>query len=289
MPDPETDTGLLTNRGLIEGTRDQDWAAGTIAYRVVVTDGNWEPYLSPGKKQVTQGLEPMNCTVHAVISCIQAQEFKLSGAMREYDERATAVMAGNTMDGNYVWKSVDSVRNNGLLAAGLWPLPNKFPLEWNDYYTAVPLNFVNLMTHWKDRRLVQYETIDPSVESLKYHLKQAPVVVTIPGHAINAFLVTNIKKYQDSYEPYLKQYGPNYLSATKVVLTIKNSMINEGDTVRGEGETDVFKIRSGKKDQYINGEAFEVLNGKWAEVKTVNAQELAAFPSGKVYIVVSQE
>lgn len=280
------------NRGLLEGTRDTDWAAGTIAYRVVVTDGNWQPYLSQGKKQVVQGLEPMNCTVHAIISVVQAQEFKLSGTLNEYDERPTAILAGNTLMGNYVWKSADSVRNNGLLRAGRWPLPNKNPLEWDDYYSFVPLDLINEMAHWKDRRLVQYETVDPSVASLKYHLKQAPIVVTIPGHAVNAFVIASegdIKKYQDSYEPYIKQYGPNYLSATKVVLTIKNSMITEGDTVRAENGTDVFKIRSGKKDQYINGEAFEVLNGKWAEIKTVNANELAAFPEGKVYIVVSQE
>ena len=61
---------------------------------------------------------------------------------------------------------------------------------------------------------------------------------------------------------------------------------------------DVFRLRTLKlpdgsttvvKDQFVNGEAFEVLDGRWDKIETVNQDDLDAIKDGKVLIVVNQE
>ena len=57
---------------------------------------------------------------------------------------------------------------------------------------------------------------------------------------------------------------------------------------------DVYRLRilpdgSQVKDQFINGEAFEVLDGRWDKIETVSQADLDAIKDGKVLIVVNQE
>jgi hypothetical protein len=119
--------------------------------------------------------------------------------------------------GNYLWKVGDSIRKDGLVDESLWSAPN--PLTWNAYYTPPTIEVINKGKEFLTEWIVNYEFVDFDKATLIHHLKQAPIQVTLPGHAILNFLTTDqVIKYFDSYEPWIKE-TQSVVSALKLVLT----------------------------------------------------------------------
>ena len=52
---------------------------------------------------------------------------------------------------------------------------------------------------------------------------------------------------------------------------------------------DVFRLRNGEKDLFLNKESFEALDGRWASIETITQSELDAIPDGFVLIAVKSE
>jgi hypothetical protein len=105
----------------------------------------------------------------------------------------------------------------------LWPAPTNF--QWADYYTAPPIEVINKAKEFLLDWQINYEIIDWNKDVLMYHLKQSPLQVTIPGHAImNFFTTADIIRYFDTYSPYIKE-TQQIGSALKYVLTRKKKIM----------------------------------------------------------------
>ena len=121
------------------------------------------------------------------------------------------------------------------------------------------------------------------LSNLQHELEHAPLQAIIPGHAVLNFnSPTDLKKYQDSYEPFLKVWQPSFHYIVKIVLTKKvDRLVTAGK--------DVFRVRNGKKDLFLNAGSFQILDGRWDKIEKVTQAELDLLPDGNVLIGVSQE
>lgn len=222
---------MVKNFGVIEGQRDTDWLGGSIPYEVRNPSGDWTSYLPPGEWQANHLVDTMACVTFSALNSIETQYKFLTGIHREFADRFTAKMSGTTDKGNYLYLVGDSIREHsdgsgdGLVDELEWPAPLDY--TWGSYYEEIP-QFIKdkgrqFLKEWK----IQYEFINFDRDSLIHHLKQAPIQVVIPGHAVLAFTSTQqVTKYFDSYKPYQKEWSePNQFgSALKIVLTSKKVM-----------------------------------------------------------------
>ena len=216
---------MAINYGVIEGQRDTDWIAGQIPYEIRNPNGDWTPYLPPGEWQKNSVIDSMACVTFSALNSIETQYKFLTGKDRNFSDRFTAKMSNTTTNGNYLWRVGDSIRQHadgsgdGLVDEIVWPTEGNF--DWAKYYEPIP-EFVKgkgkeFLMEWD----VKYEFIDFNKDSLIYHLKQSPIQVVIPGHAVLNFLTTQqVIKYFDSYEPFIKE-TQSISSALKYVLTRK--------------------------------------------------------------------
>ena len=70
-----------------------------------------------------------------------------------------------------------------------------------------------------------YESVAYDKASLMYHMKQAPLQVVIPGHAIEDFYTTpTVVNYFDTYEPFKKKVE-NVLQAMKILMIPKDNTV----------------------------------------------------------------
>ena len=56
-----------------------------------------------------------------------------------------------------------------------------------------------------------------------------------------------------------------------------------------KADKDVYRIKDGKKDLFLNSKSFISLDGRWDKIETISQAELDAFPTGDVLIAVSNE
>ena len=216
----------MKNHGVILGQRDTDFAAGTLPYEEVNKSGDWTNYLPNGEWQKISGVDVMACVTFSAINSIETQYKFLTGQERNFSDRFTAFMSGTTIDGNWLWKVADSIRKDGLVDEFIWPTPN--PITWVSYYERPTIEAINKAKEFLNDWQVNYEFIDFTKESLIYHLKQAPIQIIIPGHAVLEFLNNQqVEKYFDSYDPWIKDRTKPLSSALKIVLTRKNKTMSE--------------------------------------------------------------
>ena len=121
-----------------------------------------------------------------------------------------------------------------------------------------------------------------------YHLKQSPIQVVIPGHAVDLIFITpeQVNRYFDSYPPYIKERTDGFVSALKYVLRKK---VLRFVKVGNDG-TDVWIINNSKRSKISNVEAFQLLNGNWNTIEVITQTELDLIPdTGKELLGWSQE
>ena len=215
------------NLGVIMGQRDSDYVGGTLPYEVVNPSGDWTPYLPPGEWQHPGLLETMACVSFSGLNVLETLHYFHTGERRNFSDRFTAKMSGTTPQGNWLWKVGDSIRKDGLIEEEFWP--TEANPTWESYYATPPMEVVNkakdFLIPWK----VQYEFIDFTRESLLYHLKQSPIQVVFPSHAVMNFNTTeSVYRYFDSYSPFVKERQADFSSALKYVLR-RNDMMTAED------------------------------------------------------------
>lgn len=209
------------NRGVILGSREGDWIAGGISgitYKEELPSGDWTPYLPLEEWQWhTIGFDTMACVTFSALNVLETLYFFKTGIRRNFSDRFTAVMSGTMKTGNYLWKVGDSIRKDGLVDEADYPMIDN--PTWDTYYVTPPIEVINKAKEFLKDWEVHYEVIDFTRESLLKHIKQAPIQVVIPGHAVMNFLTTDqIYKYFDSYAPFQKDRPEGFIFAQKYVL-----------------------------------------------------------------------
>jgi hypothetical protein len=214
------------NTGVIEGSATKDlWLAGRIPYEVRNQSGDWRPFLVKEEKQYSANVDTMGCVSFSCNNALEIQTKFLTGQEVNYSDRFLAKMSGTTHDGNYCDKVADTARNIGLVKEEEWPTVGNY--NWDQYYSPIPQEVIN-----KAVKLgIQYEGVYPlDAATLSYHLKQAPLQITIPApHPNHAVVLVHISGntayYFDTYSPYLKTISVSAISyAMKIVINPKKNM-----------------------------------------------------------------
>ena len=215
----------MKNYGVILGQRDNDYVGGTLPYIEENPLGDWTPYLPLGEWQRIDNVDLMACVTFSALNVLETLYYFKTGVRRNFSDRFTAKMSNTTPQGNYLYLVADSIRKDGLVDETDWPAPDD--TTWDSYYLDIPQVVKDVAKDFLKDWMIQYEFIDVTRESLLKHIKQSPIQVVIPGHAImNFFTNDDIYKYFDSYEPFIKERTDGFITALKYVMT-KNMTINE--------------------------------------------------------------
>jgi hypothetical protein len=215
------------NTGVILGKRTTDWIAGgasNIVYEVRNPSGDWTPYIPKGEVQHTNSVDYMDCVTRSLLNSIEIQHKFLTGTEVNYSDRFLAKMSGTTHQGNYLWAVADTLRSVGVVKEEDHPTIDN--MTWDDYYAEISQWLKDKAKKWFDENDLKYEWIEPiTVENLIKHLKQAPLQIVIPGHAVVDILQKeDIYKYFDSYKPFVKDRKELPQAVLKPVLTRKINM-----------------------------------------------------------------
>jgi hypothetical protein len=145
----------------------------------------------------------------------------------DFNERLSAISNGTTHDGNWLYNVAEDARKVGLFPKGI--IPDDKSLSWNVYYdksllTPERLAIGKEFLKWFG---LNYEWAD--IRDLGTHIKQSPLQITKPGHAIEEITKPEPLKYFDSYSPFIKTLSINNVtSAMKHFVTYKKgSFMND--------------------------------------------------------------
>jgi len=261
----------MINHGVKLGQRPTDWQAGSftfISYEERNPSGDWRPYLPT--KEIQYGKEDsMSCVSFSAINAIEMQEKFLTGNETNYSDRWLAIMSETTHDGNWLYKVGDAIRKYGLVTEDKYPAPPNYTF---DAYHAKPSPELQVELEaegkqWLSEWDFKYEFVPATKDSMLGHIKQAPLQIVIPGHAIVNFLCeADVVNYFDTYNPFEKKtaYG-NVQSALKPLLTKKNMakkfIIDDGGKIGVavlEGFTGTIAFAKSMEDLENLKKAFEV-------------------------------
>jgi len=246
-----------------------------IKYEIINESGDWGKYAQKDESQKPYAIDYMDCTSESTIESggmqinrlIKAGELKIEllspwldeSGLFNGSERANAIQAGNTPNGNNMQNPPEAVRKNGIIPEIMCSRPTK-KTSWYQYHSqdsiskeakAMGLKFLEYFT-------VQYEKLprkfimgwgDVSLERIKKELKQAPIIIataccpgwfndgvtvqacsSTPNHATCIQSVNDLIVDRDSYPNYIRHLASNYKIpyAYKMVITpnpiiLKNS------------------------------------------------------------------
>lgn len=260
-----------------------DYIAGAtspIVYEERNPSGNWIDSLPTFEKQWFTGFDTMACVSFSFNNSIEIQHKFLTGEEINLSDRALAKMSDTTTAGNYLHKVAETARLKGLILESLWSSVGNFQ-TWGEYYAPIPPEVMATARLYP----IAYEWItNITRENLMYHLKHAPLQIVHPGHAIVELLQTSdVHKYFDTYLPAVKEKVELPIAVLKIILTKQNMY----RLVRAN--KDVYRIKDGKKDMFLNGVSFIALDGRWNQIEPITQVELDAIPDGNVLIAVPQE
>jgi hypothetical protein len=272
----------MKNRGVLLGSKSTDWIAGAtskIPYEVRNPSGDWTPYLVRGEKQWFKNMDSMGCVSFAVNNVTEIQYKQQTGIELNKSDRFLAKLSGTTHKGNWVYIVLDTARYDGVVDEEEWPTPPE-PFSWDDYYTAIP-KFVydRAAKQSKDKYDLHYEKItDHSAESINYHLKHAPLLITIPGHEVTGVVLSADNKeltYFDSYEPWIKKTKlTNIEIIYKAVITAKGSKMIGYKKV---GDPTTYVQTEGRMIPVADWVAFTAMGGSTASVVELSEEQFNKF------------
>lgn len=209
------------NYGVIPEIRQTDYVAGTLPYQVINPSGDWTSFVPSGENQYSNMIDSMACVSFSFLNCLETQ-LKFHGIELDFSDRFLAKVSNTTIHGNTLGIVADTYRQYGCPVEADWPKPDSF--TWEIFYAEIPQEIKNKAIKYD----ISYEWIEPTVESLQYHLKQAPLQLIIPGHAImGVYEQSDIFKYFDTYVPYLKEHANPPAYAFKIVLNIEKQIMTE--------------------------------------------------------------
>ncbi len=238
MPDINQNLGILSQ--LPSPT---DYIAGAVSgidYRIMNPTGIWPTPI--GESQIGKYGDTYGCVTFSALNCIEST-LLYNGINSNFSDRFTAKMSGTTQYGNYVQKVADSIRHDGLVNESDWswnPLGDNPRFTWEEFYKDIPEDIQQRGQLFLQQYEVKYEWIPTDIESLKTHLKQAPLQIvikicpywntgTVKGCGIaseHAVMLYNIDEdgYHifDHYNPYPKVLALDYGIACAFKYVISN-------------------------------------------------------------------
>ncbi len=244
---------MTENRGAIEGRRDTDYVAGELPYEVRNPSGDWTDYLPSGERQRLFNVDTMACVSFSLLNCVETQIKFLTGQELNYSDRFLAKMSGTTIDGNYLWKVADSARKDGLVFQAAWPTPENY--TWDTYYAEIPQHIKDMGKRFLEFWDINYEWIPTTKEEFLHHLKQAPLQIVKPGHAVMGFYQpSDVTKYFDSYLPYLKEINTDEIrDALKII--VKKKPMNQAKIIKSKNSETVYWCYPMPSMAYLNEKA----------------------------------
>jgi len=228
---------MTQNKGLLVDPRERVRVAGIIGYTVRNPDGDWTKWLPDGEKQ-SNGIDTMACVSFSLLNCIETQEYFLTGKQVNYSDRWLAKISGTTKQGNYLVSVAEAVNQYGLVREESWLPPDLDNYTWEQYYAEPgPAKHKELLAEgqeWLKTHKFQYEWLTTDRDEILKQLKQCPLQVCIPGHAImNFYSYVDVIHFFDSYDPFWKETQRiNLTNVFKPLLTIKKMrFVNDKGTV----------------------------------------------------------
>ena len=248
MPEEFIHHGALPGRNPL-GT---DFVAGTLPYEIVVPDGNhltWIPTDEPQSGAPYTLTERYNCVTqahHNAVENIMMRDIQLGrmppshkkwlqangyfddNGKINFSENFNSIRNGTNWNdpdpnkrGNYVWKVCEDARKtSGLIPQRM--LPDNPNMPNVEYYNPARITqpMIDLGQESMKRFVLPYEWIGNTQDEITVHLKQAPLMVTRPGHEIvgvkhktSTYLTIN-----DSYNPFVKDLA--YSKVTDVMKVL---------------------------------------------------------------------
>lgn len=276
----------MKNTGIIIGQRNSDWQASGITgitYKEENQSGDWTKWLPKEEWQwFNNGLDTLACVTFSANNILETLYYFQTGQQKNFSDRFTAFMSGTTPNGNYLWKVGDSIRKDGLVDEVLWPaIPAEQNPQWADYYSPPPIEVINKAKTFLEDWQVNYEFIDFTKESLIKHLKQAPIQVVFPNHAVMLFATTEqVYKYFDSYSPFQKERSEGFVSAMKYVILKKENYMK---TIQQTGSKEVYLVgQDNKKRRIASYPTFQDLKDAGVITEPEQVPDVSVYPDAVV-------
>jgi hypothetical protein len=239
-------TEVIINHGVLEGRKDTDYVAGEnspLGYEVNIPSGDWTPHVPTPETQWGTGGDKMNCVTQSFHNQVEAElifqmkvgtmpishlqflsdnGFLDSNGHPNFNDRISAILNETTHDGNWLYKVADTARKVGLFPETM--LPSDENLSWSEYYdkSKITPEMLALGKKFLEYFDITYEWVNVTAPELTKHLKQAPLQVVIPGHAVVEITNPDPLKYFDTYNPFIKSTPLSKLSsALKTIIKPK--------------------------------------------------------------------
>lgn len=222
------------NHGALPGRKPSDYAVvagvGALPFEIVNLTGAWEddvPTNEPQYDPAGYGKDRFNCVTqasHNQKENIMMFDIRTGRMPKEHEqwlrdngyfddngklnfsERFNSVLNGTIANwGNYVYAVLDHDRNVGLIPARM--LPDIPGMPTSEYYNPAVLTpaMYAMAAEFKKRFYLPWEWIGTVLADIQKHLKQAPLLVTIPGHEVVEIRNLNdLMRINDSYPAYVK-------------------------------------------------------------------------------------
>lgn len=303
-PDPHDPTTLV-NHGILPNAshRPGDLLGAELPYEVIVLDGNhtpWVPTNEPQSVPFVAGTERFNCVTQAHHNAIENQmnrdiamgrmpvvhRFWLQdhGYMDannsvNFSERFSSIRNGTmwnnpdpSKNGNWVVKVTEDGYLNGLIPASMLPdIPSMPNVQYYDP-TVITQEMINLGREFKQYFSLPYGWVGTTRADIVFHMKQAPLMVTRPGHEIVGIRdkTSLILSINDSYDPFIKDL--QYTRVADVMKTLVQYIIKKEGVImvfhKIKGTAAIWQLTNGvwvgfadqgAFDRYTAGHTFVVL------------------------------
>lgn len=209
---------------------------------IVVSDGDWRPYLPIEEEQNRRGVESSACFIEAQQHAIATLEERLFGELNNnYSARFNALRANGTEEGGDPLEGAESIRKDGLINEDILPF-NEDITSWNEYHSykgqsealciSKGQEYLSKKTLNYDIVFERHESIETKYRKLKEALKYSPIPLSVTawyrndngeyfkpeGSYDNHFVLcvyldeNNCPYIWDTYSPFLKKLTPLYNS-----------------------------------------------------------------------------
>lgn len=223
MPTPTKNTGVLLGR------RVQDYVAGTgsaLPYVINNPTANWDLYLPSPEKQWGGNGDKMNCVTQSYDNMVETELNEMiknkklpvshldflwqygyldENGLVNFNDRVSSILNDTTQQGNWLYIVADKAREFGLFPYKI--INDDVNMTWAEYYdkSVVTPEVLEVGKKFKQYFSLGYQFLNLSIANLQYYLKQAPIQVVYPHHAVeNFYQEADLTHYFDTYDPYKK-------------------------------------------------------------------------------------
>ena len=205
----------------IESEKDYIFGASELTKSVIKPDGQWTQSLPADEVQRGNYVETMGCTGYGLLNVLETIVKLKNGTIWNKSDRYTNKMTGTGRNGNGMKNVLDITRKSaGLVDETTYPW-NRETFDWNQYYSAVPVNIQKLGENWLKEYQIGYEKVWCNKQLMMEAIKYSPLYVAgyawyqkdglyrSYGQANHCFTIVGYVEGShwiayDSYSPHLK-------------------------------------------------------------------------------------